>query len=386
MKRFFYIFALVMLMIAFATSAFASEGNYQQRETMKTYFVAFQNDIDLGLIKGKGGELARQYKYMPVIAVKLPEQAVQSLSKNPTISYIEQDRKIQAIGQVTPWGIKHSGGINAQQTGVTGLGIKIGIIDSGIDYTHEDLQVKGGATFVEGTTNYMDDNGHGTHVAGTVAALTNDVGVLGMAPQSDLYAIKVVDQFGGGSYSDVIAGIEWAISNNMDIVNMSLGGTSGSKTLKTAVDNAYERGILLVAAAGNNGYDKKGTITYPAKYDSVVAVGAIDSNDNRANFSSVGRDLELMAPGVGIISTVLGGYGSYDGTSMASPHVAGAAALVWEAKSGLNNIELRNVLNESALTLGDSFSYGNGLIDVLKALNYEKTAPVKVNGYKKISR
>ena len=150
----------------------------------------------------------------------------------------------------------------------------------------------------------------------------------------------------------------------MNIINMSLGGTAKSRTLEQAVDKAYEFGILLVAAAGNNGYDKKGTITYPASYDSVIAVGAVDQQNNRASFSSVGRQLELMAPGVGILSTVPNnGYASYNGTSMASPHVTGAVALVWEAKPSLTNIQLRNLLNDSATYLGDSFEYGNGLVN-----------------------
>ena len=219
----------------------------------------------------------------------------------------------------------------------------------------------GGISFVDGTTDYLDDNGHGTHVAGTVAALDNEIGVIGVAPQAELYAIKVLDQNGSGSYSDIIAGIEWAIDNNMNIINMSLGGTAKSRTLEKAVNKAYESGILLVAAAGNNGYAKKGTITYPAAYDSVIAVGAVDQNNNRASFSSVGRQLELMAPGVSILSTVPdNGYESYNGTSMASPHVAGVAALVWEAKPNLTNFQLRNLLNETSTYIGDSFEYGNG--------------------------
>lgn len=211
----------------------------------------------------------------------------------------------------------------------------------------------------------MDDNGHGTHVAGTIGALDNELGVIGVAPQADIYAIKALDQYGNGSYSDIISGIEWAIDNNIDIINMSIGGTTKSKTLETAVNNAYNAGILLVASAGNNGYDKKGTITYPAAYDSVIAVGAVDENNTRAYFSSVGRQLELMAPGVNVLSTVPNNsYASYSGTSMASPHIAGSAALLWEANPNLSNVEIRNLLNNSAIYLGDSFEYGNGLVKI----------------------
>ncbi|HEY0827869.1 MAG TPA: S8 family peptidase, partial [Bacilli bacterium] len=352
-------------------------------KSMKTYFIAFSTSVDLNLIKTNAGEVKRQFKYMPVVAAQLPEKAVLALEKNPNIAYVEEVGVVQAIGQLTPWGISHIKATEVQQTGVTGTGIKVGVIDTGIDYTHEDLQVSGGETFVQGTTNYMDDNGHGTHVAGTIASVNNAVGVLGVAPQSLLYAIKVLDQYGGGSYSDLVAGIEWAITNQMDIVNMSLGGSNSSKTLETALNNAYNAGILLVAAAGNNGYDRMGTISYPAKYKSVIAVGALDQKNQRASFSSVGRELELMAPGVGIDSTVSGGYASYSGTSMASPHVTGAAALVLQAKPTLTNVQVRNYLNQTAVSLGDSISYGNGLVDAAAATNYSEKATTSVGGGKK---
>jgi subtilisin len=370
MKRLLSLLTLFILCLSLASMAFAGSVSPTPNEPMKTYFVGFQSNVDVNVIKANGGEIKRQYKYIPVVAAKLPDKAVQALGNNPKISYIEEDGNVQAIGQITPWGIPHIKATDVQETGINGVGVKVGVIDTGIDYTHEDIQVNGGATFVQGTLDYMDDNGHGTHVAGTISAVNNTIGVLGVAPQAELYAIKVLDQYGGGSYSDVVAGIEWAITNQMDIVNMSFGGSSGSRTLKTAVDNAYNAGILLVAAAGNNGYDKKGTITYPAKYDTVIAVGAVDQQNQRASFSSVGRELELMAPGVDIESTIPGGYASYNGTSMAAPHVSGVAALVWEAKSGLTNVELRNTLNETAVYLGDSFSFGTGLVDALAAVNY----------------
>lgn len=221
------------------------------------------------------------------------------------------------------------------------------------------------------------------NVAGTAAALHNTVGVIGTAPEVSLYAIKVLDRFGSGSYSDVVSGIEWAITNHLNILNMSLGGSSSSRTLKAAMDQAYNSGILLIASAGNNGYSSKGTITYPAAYDSVIAVGAVDQHNIRASFSSVGRQLELMAPGVSIQSTVPGGYAVYDGTSMAAPHVTGVAALMWQDKPSLSNIQLRNALNQTAFPLGDGFSYGNGLVDALAAINYTETTSTTNGGGKK---
>ena len=368
MKRIISLLTSIVLVFTVAITTFAHEKSPPD-SAINTYFIAFESKVDKNAIKTHGGEIKHQYKYMPVVAAKLPDKAVEALARNPNISYIEKDTKAYATSQVVPWGIPHVKATDVQELGYTGKGIKVGIIDTGIDYSHEDLQVYGGATFVEGTTDYMDDNGHGTHVAGTVAALNNDVGVLGVSPQAELYAIKVLNRYGSGSYSDIVAAIEWAIDNKMNIINMSLGGTVKSKTLEKAVDKAYESRILLVAAAGNNGYAKKGTITYPAAYDSVIAVGAVDQNNNRAYFSSVGRQLELMAPGVEILSTVPNNsYASYNGTSMASPHVAGVAALVWEAEPNQTNIHLRNLLNETATYLGDSFEYGNGLVNCLNLI------------------
>jgi subtilisin len=385
MKRLLSLITSLVLVVVLASTSFAY-GEKSKETPMKPYFVSFNKNVDLNLIKSYGGQVKRQYKYMPVVSVNLPEKVTEALAKNPNVDYVEEDGKVQAIGQMTPWGIPHVNADDVHQTGVEGSGVKVGIVDTGIDYTHEDLLVSGGESFVQGTTDYMDGNGHGTHVAGTVAGLNNSVGVLGVAPEANLYAIKVLDQYGNGSYSDVVAGIEWAVSNNLDILNMSFGGSSGSKTLQKAVDNAYNNGMLLIAATGNNGYDRKGTITYPAKYDSVIAVGAVDQLNNRANFSSVGRELELMAPGVEIQSTVPGGYASYNGTSMAAPHTTGVAALLSQTKPGLTNVQIRNTLKETAVILGDSFLYGNGLVDALAAINYSENSTSVVGGGKKNSR
>lgn len=382
MKRFF-VFLITFLLILEGPSLSFAVGNHSTEPT-KSYFVAFQNGtVDSALLKANGGEIKKQYKFIPVASVELTEQAVRSLAKNPKVSYVEEDSTVYASGEVTPWGISHVKSTDVQQKGITGAGLKVGIIDTGIDYTHEDLRVSGGVTFVSGTTDFMDDNGHGTHVAGTVAALHNTVGVIGTAPEVSLYAIKVLDRFGSGSYSDIVSGIEWAITNHLNILNMSLGGSSSSRTLKEAMDKAYNSGILLVASAGNNGYSSKGTITYPAAYDSVIAVGAVDQHNIRASFSSVGRQLELMAPGVSIQSTVPGGYAVYDGTSMAAPHVTGVAALMWQDKPSLSNIQLRNALNQTAFPLGDGFSYGNGLVDALAAINYTETTSTTNGGGEK---
>lgn len=270
------------------------------------------------------------------------------------------------MAQTVPYGIPLIKADKVQAQGYKGANVKVGIIDTGIASSHTDLKVVGGASFVSGESYNTDGNGHGTHVAGTVAALDNTTGVLGVAPNVSLYAIKVLNSSGSGTYSAIVSGIEWATQNGLDVINMSLGGPSGSTALKQAVDKAYASGIVVVAAAGNSGSSgSQNTIGYPAKYDSVIAVGAVDSNKNRASFSSVGSELEVMAPGVSVYSTYPSNtYTSLNGTSMASPHVAGAAALILSKYPTLSASQVRNRLSSTATNLGDSFYYGKGLINV----------------------
>ncbi|MDC3425098.1 S8 family serine peptidase [Aquibacillus sp. 3ASR75-11] len=196
------ILTTVFLLMAIASPSLASEG--ERAPNFKDYFVSFNNQVDVNLIKNYGGEVKRQYQNMPVVSVTLPEKAAKALSNNPRVEYVEADGKVKAIGQETPWGVPHVKATEVQESGLLGTGVKVGVLDTGIDYLHEDLNVSGGVSFVSGTASYMDDNGHGTHVAGTVSAQNNDVGVIGVAPNVELYGIKVLDQFGNGSYSDVI--------------------------------------------------------------------------------------------------------------------------------------------------------------------------------------
>jgi subtilisin len=153
------------------------------------------------------------------------------------------------------------------------------------------------------TINYEDDHGHGTHVAGSVAALDNSSGVVGVAPQVALYAVKVLAADGSGSVSAIAAGIDWAVQNGIPIINMSLGSSTSSQTLKNACDNAYAAGHLVVSSAGNEG-EGTNTVGYPAQYESVIAVAASNINDQRASFSSTGPAVELIAPGEDILSTI----------------------------------------------------------------------------------
>jgi len=278
------------------------------------------------LVKGVGGKIKYTYHLIPAIAASVPEVAIDALRENPNITHVELDSKVYTLDAELDdsWGVKRIGAgiVHAYNKGT---GVKLVIMDTGIDYTHEDLDANyaGGYDFVNGDDEPMDDHGHGTHVAGTVAAEDNDIGVVGVAPEAALYALKVLDETGGGYWSDVIAAIQWSVDNGMQVINMSFGGT-GTSDVEVACQEAYDAGILLVAAAGNSGNPpgKGDNIGDPAGYTSVIAVAATDQNDKRASWSSTGPDLELSAPGVDINSTLLGGgYGEKSGTSMASPHV-----------------------------------------------------------------
>ncbi|MCD5322396.1 MULTISPECIES: S8 family peptidase [Pontibacillus] len=373
------VIALLSFMFVLSLSIGPSKISAQPSEKPQDYLIGFKAGVDhkeVSTIHKVGGKVKHQFKYMNVVQAKLPPKAVEALKKNPNVAYIEEDANVQAYGQTTPWGIPAINADDVQASGNSGSGIKVAVLDSGISASHEDLQVAGGASFVDGEPDpFNDGNGHGTHVAGTIAGVNNSLGVIGVAPSAELYAVKVLNSSGSGSYSGIAKGIEWAVDNNIDVVNMSLGGSRGSTTLEQAMDQAYQQGVLLIAAAGNEGSKgKKNTIGYPAKYASVVAVGAVDESLNRASFSSVGEELEVMAPGANIYSTLPGNtYGSYNGTSMASPHVAGAAALILAEDSSLTNQEVRSLLNSTTTPLGDAFYYGNGLINVQEAVNAATT-------------
>jgi len=325
------------------------------------------------LVRSHGGAIKYSYTLVPAIAASIPEPAIEGLRHNPNVTYVEPDSMVYAISEVLPWGINRIDAELVHQDNNKGAGVKVAIIDTGIDLDHPDLTVAGNVTFVAGTANGDDDAGHGTHVAGIVAALDNTIGVIGVAPEADLYAVKVLDSSGSGWMSDVVRGIDWASANEMKVINMSLGG-GASSTLETACNNAWNNGsgIVLVAAAGNSG-NRSGTgdtIGYPAAYASVIAVAATDQSDLRARWSSTGPDLELSAPGVSIYSTYMnGGYATMSGTSMASPHVAGVAALALAAGVGSAG-DVRNALVLTAEDLGDSGwdpKYGYGLVDAYEA-------------------
>ena len=223
-----------------------------------------------------------------------------------------------------------------------------GIDDDGNGFV-DDVQ---GWDFVENDERAQDEDSHGTHVAGTIAAANNGIGVTGIAYGADIMPVRVLDADGSGSNADVVAGIRYAADNGADVINLSLGGDFPNSAVEAAVRYATERGSFVVMASGNKGESQSG---YPARYATEygVAVGAVDRNQEVADFSnSAGSDDRLqyvVAPGVDVRSTVPGDrYDSFNGTSMATPHVAGVVALMLSANAGLTHAQIRQILTDSA--------------------------------------
>lgn len=262
----------------------------------------------------------------------------------------------------------------------TGAGwVTIAILDSGVDYLHSDLagKVLPGFDFVNGDSDAMDDNGHGTHVAGIAAAATNNgVGISGASWGANILPVKVLNASGNGTYVNVANGIIWATDHGAQVINMSLGGASPSIVLEDAVNYACTRGVVLVGSTGNSGGS---LVLYPAHYAPVIAVAATDAGNNIAPFSNFGNQVDLAAPGDQIYSLYPGGgYGYRSGTSMSAPYVSGLAAILIGLPGNYNAGWVENQMETTALDLGapgwDPY-YGFGLIQMDVAIQVAYPTP-----------
>src|SRR4030067_2101383 len=238
--------------------------------------VGFKGRPDASLIRTHGWKINQEYQSISAIACSLPKHAIEALKNNPSIAYVEEDIQVDAIDAelTASWGVERIGAATVQATGNTGDGIKVAVIDTGINREHEDLKANyiGGYDFVNIDSDPMDDNGHGTHCAGVIAAEDNGIAVVGVAPQAKLLAYKVLNSQGSGYVSDVIAAIQMAIVDGAQVVSMSFGSSTSSTALQQACDDAYNNhNVVLVAAAGNSGQARFGSsIIYPASTPNVT--------------------------------------------------------------------------------------------------------------------
>ena len=354
-----------------------------------------------------------------VTVLKVPggavPQVVADLRRSPAVEFAEPNYLVHTA-VITPsdpgWANQYGPvRIQAPQAWDITIGsssVTIAVIDSGVDLDHPDLASKiwtnpgetGGGKqtngvdddgdgyvddwrgwdFVNGDNNPQDDYGHGTHVSGIAAAASdNGIGIAGIAWGAQIMPLKILDNTGNGSDSDVASAMVWATDHGAQIINLSLGGDAPASVMEAAVNYAYGRGVTVVAAAGNSG---RSGVLYPAAYRDVIAVAATDINNNHAGFSTYGPEVDLAAPGVGVYSTYWspGGsstYFSLSGTSMATPHVAGVAALLASLPQFNTPDKIRQALEETALDLGpvcrDPY-YGSGLVQAYAALQFNPGA------------
>jgi subtilisin len=392
----FALIPVVLVALALLVPRLQAPAEAKDQVIPDKYIVVFKDTADAEVAArdlARQNSLVVEHVYSAAIkgfSAKIPKERLQKLIGDDRIAYVAQDRIVSIAApparkpkatasptpspintQVVPTGVARIGQASIQ----TGSGIGVAVLDTGIDLKHSDLSVKGGKNCFT-SPSYQDGNGHGTHVAGTIAALNNSLGVVGVAPAADLYALRVLDNNGSGSWSTVICGIDWVTANaakyNIKVANMSLSGSgttdnncgySNNDPLHKAICNSVAKGVTYVVAAGNNGLDASNYV--PASYtDAVITVSALVDTDGKsggsgsgtsygaddtfASFSNYGTTVAIGAPGVNINSTWISNtYKIISGTSMASPHAAGAAVLYlqanptagWkEVRAGLQNL------------------------------------------------
>ena len=382
-------------------------GNNGAKSRVFIKFVPGGKAAALSALGHVGGEVVHSFSELNTFSVSVPTAAIDALRRDPKIAFIEQDsirsvgpivrsttkvlpfeRRRATDGQIVPYGVDMVQACDvwdANRDGIVDEGSPNGsnrmicITDTGFLVSHEDLQ----GMNVDGYDGNLmwneDGNGHGTHVVGTIAAMNNDFGVVGVTPGTvNLYIVRVFNDDGEFYSSTVINAANRCASAGTIIISMSLGGGSPSSSEEQAFGLLYDQGILSIASAGNGGNN---VLIYPASYPSVMSVTAIDSNKAVALFSQRYSQVDIAAPGVGVLSTIVSSYEMLDGTLMASPHVSAVAALVWSAMPSATNKDVRSALYSSAEDLGVAGrddAYGYGLVRVkltIKDLLYGTNMP-----------
>ncbi len=311
--------------------------------------------------------------FIMIVPSGLEEKLSLVLSNSPLVEYAEPNYTATILE--TPndplfpqqWGLSRIQAPLAWDVATSSGDVDLAVIDTGIDGSHPDLsdRVVARANFTADPD--LDNNGHGSHVAGIAAANTNNsLGIAGLDRFVRLISVKVLNSAGSGSYSQVADGIIWAADNGAEVINLSLGGSFGSKTLQNAIKYASDKGVVIAAAAGNNGRSSR---TYPAYYSQAIAVAATDQNDLKAYFSNYGSWVDVAAPGVSILSTTSEDYQSWSGTSMATPFVAGLATLIKGQHPTWSSTQVRSQLETTADDIfGTGRYWTHGRINACKAI------------------
>ncbi len=359
--------------IGFSTLAFANQNISQSEQSNSNpdiipgkYIIILKDDASpQEILKKYGVGKIHQYEHaFNGLAITASDNQISAMKSDPRVAYIENDALVRASAQTIPPGIERIGATQSIDNTADFSDITIAILDTGIDLDHPDLNVDTALskTFAKGGQDANDKNGHGTHVAGTAAAINNGIGVVGVAQNATLIAVKVLGNGGSGSLSGIIAGIDYVKSLNednpgtVDVINMSFGGSGSCGTsYQTAINSVNQGNVTVVVAAGNESDDAANH--RPANCDDVITVSAIkdtdglpggdggSGDDKFASFSNYGNMIEISAPGVSVLSTWKdGSYNTISGTSMASPHVAGAVAVM--KHNSLTALNFDDVLSE----------------------------------------
>ena len=360
-------------------------------EKMVKKIVSLKSGIDISKyeeeIISQGGKVIERLPLINALLCEFPAhrdvEVAGVLESHPHVNRVESDLPIKIIRfepsfffgrkAVTPKQIKQEIGWGVKRISADAYldvepksRIRVGIMDTGVHVQHVDLKqnIKGGINVTGNPNDLSDANGHGTHVAGIIGALNNEIGIVGVMPKTDLYAVKVFNSNGEGSLSDIIKGLQWCINNKIKLVNMSFGSSTDNATFREVFKNAEKAGVIMVVAAGNDSSEH--LIQYPAKYPETIAVSSLNQSNNISSFSSYGPEVNFIAPGEDILSTWNdGGYKTLSGTSMAAPHVTGAIAQMLNQWGDLSPAQVRQLLKTATHRLPlRSEQQGAGLVDV----------------------
>jgi subtilisin len=385
----FSICALIMVLLVILSVLFAPMVlGVSHVGVVRDVIVVFVDVPDVELLIGYGVTVLEVYSIIPAVHAVMSQGVVEQLMDDPAIAYIAGNAQMQTLaqsqtqgGDVVNWAVRQ---INASSVWVesTGVGVRVAVLDTGISSV-DGVFVYGGYNFVDDNLDIVDGHGHGTMLASIIGMRHgSSSGLLGVAPDVHLYAVKVLDDKGVGSLSQAILGVQWAVEHDMHVISISWCINDRNDALKQALAVAYSEGVLIVAAAGNN--EVQFGVGCPANYESTIAVSAVKEDARQLDHACTGVEMELTAPGGGVYAVGPDNIArSGTGTSYAAAYVAGVAALIWAKNPALTNTQVRNILCQTATDLQPNdgldrdIYFGYGLINATAAI--QATTPNNPN-------